>query len=45
MKNTSPFQITFQDLKINNSYKFYQIKAPVLLFAIACVTLDCHVLL
>ena len=45
MKNTCPFQIPFQDLKINNSYKFYKIKPPVLLFAIACVTLDYHVLL
>ena len=45
MKNTSPFHIAFQDLEINNSYKFYKIKPPVLLFAIACVTLNYHVLL
>ena len=45
MKNTCLFYIAFQDLKINNSYEFYKIKPPVLLFAIACVTLDYHVLL
>ena len=43
MKNTSPFHIAFQDLEINNSYKFDKIKPPVLLFA--CVTLNYHVLL
>ena len=37
--------ITFQDLKINTSYKFYKIKPPVFLFAIASVTLDYNVLL
>ena len=45
MKNTCPFQIAFEDLKMNNSYKSYKIKPPSLLFAIACVTLDYHVLL
>ena len=42
MKNTCPFHTAFQDLKINNSYKFYKIKPPVLLFAIECVTLNYH---
>ena len=40
MKNTCPFQIAFQDLKMNNSYKSYKIKPPVPLFAVTCVTLD-----
>ena len=45
MKNTCPFHFAIQDLKLNNSYRFYKIKPAVLLFAIACVTLDYHVLL
>ena len=45
MKNTFSFHTAFQDLKVNNSYKFDKIKPPVPLFAIACVTLDYHVLL
>ena len=45
MKNTCPFHIAFQDLKIKKSYKFYKIKPPVLLFAIVCVTLEYPVLL
>ena len=44
MKKTCSFHIAFQDLNINNSDEFYKIKPPVLLFAIAFVTLDYHVL-
>lgn len=40
-----PFHIAFQDSKINDSYEFYKIKPPVLLFPIACVTLDYHMLI
>ena len=40
-----PFSHCISRFTDNNSYKFYKIKPPVLLFAIECVTLDYHVLL